>query len=165
MTVSTSAVLDPHKSSHHTQSHSIYSGIHVVFKISTRFSGCFITGAIASGCLVLIAGYSLNVTVVVVCMSLAGMTTSLAFPAYTVNMLDIAPRYASIIMGICNTIGTTAGFVSPTVVGFITQHQVGTSQSPYRVLSYSFLGSPLENFSHEGRVEGRGRLFIPRSTQ
>ena len=93
------------------------------------------------------------------------MTTSLAFPAYTVNMLDIAPRYASIIMGICNTIGTTAGFVSPTVVGFITQHQVGISQSPYRVLSYSFLGSPLENVSHEGRVEGRGRLFIPRSTQ
>ncbi|XP_073241577.1 vesicular glutamate transporter 3-like [Porites lutea] len=83
----------------------------------------YAAGAIASGLLVLIAGYSLNVTVVVVCMSLAGMTTSLAYPAYTVNMLDIAPRYASIIMGICNTIGTTAGFVSPTVVGFITQHQ------------------------------------------
>ena len=56
------------------------------------------------------------------------MTTSLAFPAYTVNMLDIAPRYASIIMGVCNTIGTTAGFVSPTIVGFITQNEVGSSE-------------------------------------
>lgn len=75
----------------------------------------------------MIAGYSMDVTVVVICMGLAGMTTSLAFPAYTVNMLDIAPRFASIIMGICNTIGTTAGFVSPIVVGFITQHKVSVS--------------------------------------
>lgn len=89
---------------------------------------CLLTGAITSGFLVLIAGYSLNVTVVVICMSLAGMTTSLAYPAYTVNMLDIAPRYGSIIMGVCNTIGTTAGFVSPTIVGFITQHKVSTSE-------------------------------------
>ena len=58
-------------------------------------------------------------------MSLAGLTTSLAFPAYTVNMLDIAPRYSSIIMGVCNTVGTTAGFVSPTIVGFIAQDKVG----------------------------------------
>ena len=64
-------------------------------------------------------------TVVVICMSLAGLTTSLAFPAYTVNMLDIAPRYSSIIMGVCNTVGTTAGFVSPTIVGFIAQDKVG----------------------------------------
>ncbi|XP_068711966.1 vesicular glutamate transporter 3-like [Montipora foliosa] len=83
----------------------------------------YAAGAIASGFLILIAGYSLDVTVVVICMSLAGMTTSLAYPAYTVNMLDIAPRFASIVMGICNTIGTTAGFVSPIVVGFVTQHK------------------------------------------
>ena len=88
-------------------------------------SSYFLTGAVASGFLVLIAGYSLNVTVVVVCMSLAGMTTSLAYPAYSVNMLDIAPRYSSIIMGVCNTVGTTAGFVSPTIVGFITRDKVG----------------------------------------
>ena len=89
---------------------------------------CSLTGAVASGFLVLIAGYSLNVTVVVICMSLAGLTTSLAFPAYTVNMLDIAPRYSSIIMGVCNTVGTTAGFVSPIIVGFITQEKVGILQ-------------------------------------
>ena len=96
----------------------------------TRLLGCnffpsSFPGAVASGFLVLIAGYSLNVTVIVICMSLAGLTTSLAFPAYTVNMLDIAPRYSSIIMGVCNTVGTTAGFVSPTIVGFITQDKVG----------------------------------------
>lgn len=113
------------------------------------------SGAVASGFLVLIAGYSLNVTVVVVCMSLAGMTTSLAYPAYTVNMLDIAPRYASIIMGVCNTIGTTAGFVSPTIVGFMTQHKVGTSLTSSLVNSYwsascqlGILNSVMLNFNY-----------------
>lgn len=97
----------------------------------------YAAGAIASGFLVLIAGYSLNVTVVVICMSLAGLTTSLAFPAYTVNMLDIAPRYSSIIMGVCNTVGTTAGFVSPTIVGFIAQDK--TAEEWQRVFLLTFV--------------------------
>lgn len=66
----------------------------------------------------------MNVPVVVLCMSLAGASTSLAYPAYTVNMLDIAPRYASVVMGLCNTVGTTAGFISPVVVGFMTEGKV-----------------------------------------
>ncbi|PFX21595.1 Vesicular glutamate transporter 2.1 [Stylophora pistillata] len=97
----------------------------------------YAAGAVASGFLVLIAGYSLNVTVIVICMSLAGLTTSLAFPAYTVNMLDIAPRYSSIIMGVCNTVGTTAGFVSPTIVGFITQDK--TAEEWQRVFWLTFV--------------------------
>ena len=110
------------------------------------FLSYFLTGAVASGFLVLIAGYSLNVTVVVICMSLAGMTTSLAFPAYTVNMLDIAPRYASIIMGVCNTVGTTAGFVSPTIVGFITQDEVSVADYKLRRLSHFVLAKFRRNF-------------------
>jgi len=107
----------------------------------------FLTGAVASGFLVLIAGYSLNVTIVVICMSLAGMTTSLAFPAYTVNMLDIAPRYSSIIMGVCNTVGTTAGFVSPTIVGFITQDKVGALALIYKNIRVFCLRTSQTDFS------------------
>ncbi|XP_067038099.1 vesicular glutamate transporter 2-like [Acropora muricata] len=99
----------------------------------------YAVGAVASGFLILIAGYSMDVTVVVICMGLAGMTTSLAFPAYTVNMLDIAPRFASIIMGICNTIGTTAGFVSPIVVGFITQHKCAKDWQEVFWISFAIL--------------------------
>ncbi|KAL9982328.1 hypothetical protein ACROYT_G004357 [Oculina patagonica] len=99
----------------------------------------YAAGAVASGFLVLIAGYSLNVTVVVICMSLAGLTTSLAFPAYTVNMLDIAPRYSSIIMGVCNTVGTTAGFVSPTIVGFITQEETAEEWQTVFWLTFAIL--------------------------
>ena len=76
----------------------------------------------------LLAGYSCSVITVVICITLAGITTSVAYPAYTVNMLDIAPQYAGVIMGIVNTIGTSAGFLSPMLVGFITQDKVRVLQ-------------------------------------
>lgn len=42
---------------------------------------------------------------------------------YYMNMLDIAPRNASIVMGIANATANTAGFLSPMLVGFITHNK------------------------------------------
>ncbi|XP_060803924.1 vesicular glutamate transporter 1 [Amyelois transitella] len=44
-----------------------------------------------------------------------------AISGYNVNHLDIAPRYASILMGLSNGIGTIAGFLVPIVIDYITQ--------------------------------------------
>lgn len=41
------------------------------------------------------------------------------------NHLDIAPRYASILMGISNGVGTLSGMVCPIIVGAMTKHKVG----------------------------------------
>ena len=38
-----------------------------------------------------------------------------------INNLDIAPKYAGILMGIANTIGTIPGFVGPQVAKFIAK--------------------------------------------
>ena len=38
-------------------------------------------------------------------------------------MIDLAPNYAGILMGIANTIGTLPGMIAPLVVGAIV-HQV-----------------------------------------
>ncbi|XP_031560821.1 vesicular glutamate transporter 1-like [Actinia tenebrosa] len=85
---------------------------------------CFYAvGTLSTGAFILIAGYTNSVAVVVVCMAISGASTSLSYPAYTVNMLDIAPRCAGVIMGLCNTLGTTAGFISPILVGFVTLNQ------------------------------------------
>ena len=47
-----------------------------------------------------------------------------AISGFNVNHLDIAPQYASILMGVSNGIGTTAGFILPVVVDYITSdHQ------------------------------------------
>lgn len=44
-----------------------------------------------------------------------------AISGYNVNHLDIAPRYASILMGLSNGIGTIAGLICPIAVDHITR--------------------------------------------
>lgn len=47
-----------------------------------------------------------------------------AISGYNVNHLDIAPRYASILMGLSNGIGTVAGLICPIVIDHLTRGQV-----------------------------------------
>jgi hypothetical protein len=56
-------------------------------------------------------------------------SSGLLHSGYNVNMLDVAPSYACIIMGMCNTLGTTAGFLSPMLVGYITANKVNLNYS------------------------------------
>lgn len=44
-----------------------------------------------------------------------------AISGYNVNHLDIAPRYASILMGMSNGIGTIAGLLCPIAIDYITE--------------------------------------------
>ena len=46
---------------------------------------------------------------------------------FNVNHLDIAPRYASILMGISNGVGTLAGMLCPVAVEFLTKKGVDFS--------------------------------------
>ena len=46
------------------------------------------------------------------------------FAGFNVNHLDIAPRYASILMGMSNGIGTLAGMICPIVTEQLTKHKV-----------------------------------------
>ena len=56
---------------------------------------------------------------------------------FNVNHLDIAPRYASILMGISNGVGTLSGIVCPLIVGAMTKHKVMVS---FGVVGYSMRG-------------------------
>ena len=49
----------------------------------------------------------------------------LSFTGFMVNPLDIAPKYAGIIIGLSNCISTTPGFIGPSLVGIITRDEVG----------------------------------------
>lgn len=51
-----------------------------------------------------------------------------AISGYNVNHLDIAPRYASILMGMSNGIGTIAGLICPIAIDHITRGQVNKKQ-------------------------------------
>lgn len=50
---------------------------------------------------------------------------------FNVNHLDIAPRYASILMGISNGVGTLSGMVCPLIVGAMTKNKVRDQKLPF----------------------------------
>lgn len=88
---------------------------------------CF-AGAVTGGPFILIAGYFKNPDAVIGCMCVSGAALGLVYAGFQVNMLDIAPRNASIVMGIVNAASNTAGFLSPMLVGFITHHKVRSTK-------------------------------------
>lgn len=40
------------------------------------------------------------------------------------NLYDMAPQYAGMMMGFVNTFGTIPGMISPVVTGYVVQNQV-----------------------------------------
>ena len=92
---------------------------------TTVFNAFFrFLGAITAGLFILMAGYIESPSMVIVCMCFAGAAAGIVYAGFQVNMLDIAPRNASIVMGIANATANTAGFLSPMLVGFITHNKV-----------------------------------------
>ena len=68
-----------------------------------------------------------NTTLAVVLFSLALGITALNKSSYIVNHLDIAPRYAGVLMGITNTVATIPGMVGPYIVGYLINNEVRCS--------------------------------------
>ena len=76
----------------------------------------FIAGFLLSATFLLLCGYfgtttATAVTFVTLAVGLNGLTTA----GYSVNHLDIAPRFAGILMGITNMAGTIPGIVGPQI--------------------------------------------------
>ncbi|CAL8078463.1 unnamed protein product [Calicophoron daubneyi] len=74
-------------------------------------------------------GYSKTITSAMVCLVLAVGFSGFAISGYNVNHLDIAPRYASILMGISNGVGTISGMICPLSAELLTKkgHKEGWS--------------------------------------
>lgn len=49
---------------------------------------------------------------------------SFAYSSFSVNYIDIAPQFAGILMGICNSFGVIAGIISPILTGYIVTDRV-----------------------------------------
>ncbi|CAG0919043.1 unnamed protein product, partial [Notodromas monacha] len=59
-----------------------------------------------------------------------------AISGFNVNHLDIAPRYASILMGLSNGFGTLSGMICPKVVESLTENEIGwLSALPHLVMT------------------------------
>ncbi|OPJ78882.1 hypothetical protein AV530_013978 [Patagioenas fasciata monilis] len=74
--------------------------------------------------LLLVVGYSHSRAVAITFLVLAVGFSGFAISGFNVNHLDIAPRYASVLMGLSNGVGTLSGMVCPLIVGALTRHKV-----------------------------------------
>ena len=72
------------------------------------------------------AGYvaSTDHTTAIIMMTLGVGLNGFADSGFLINHLDIAPAFASVLLGVTNTAGTMSGIISPTLTGFIVQHHV-----------------------------------------
>ncbi|KAL8615137.1 hypothetical protein ACOMHN_054506 [Nucella lapillus] len=79
-------------------------------------------GKVVAGALLIALGYvdctqpAVAIALLVLAVSIAGFQYS----GFLVNHVDIAPQYAGILFGISNSIAAITGFLSPVVVGIIT---------------------------------------------
>ncbi|XP_076030513.1 vesicular glutamate transporter [Oratosquilla oratoria] len=71
----------------------------------------------------LFVGFARTTSVAIPSLIIAVGFSGFAISGFNVNHLDIAPRYASILMGISNGCGTLSGMICPIVVGKLTPHK------------------------------------------
>ncbi|KAJ8316412.1 hypothetical protein KUTeg_006426 [Tegillarca granosa] len=100
------------------------------FKISTTLvRKAFTCGAFGCQIIFMIAaGYIMTKTAAVICLTIAVGLGGFAWAGFSVNHLDIAPQYASILMGLSNTFATIPGIVSPLITGEIVTNKADTGQ-------------------------------------
>nr|XP_027199409.1 vesicular glutamate transporter 1-like [Dermatophagoides pteronyssinus] len=83
----------------------------------------------------ILVGSTDNTTIAIVCLTLAVGFSGFAISGFNVNHLDIAPRYASILMGISNGFGTLAGMLCPIVVNLMTKEKTHTEWQDVFILA------------------------------
>src|SRR5712691_5576526 len=113
---------------------------------------CFVGSAL---CLLLLSATASQwLALLYITLGLGAMATSAA--GFLVNHLDIGPRYAGVLMGVTNTIGTIPGILAPAITGFIIQFT--GSWDPVFYLAASISTVELDDESRDrGRENSRDR--------
>jgi len=91
-----------------------------------KYSNC--TAFLVQMSCMLLAAYIRNRVLVIVFITIGSTFGSLAICGCAVNHLDIAPQYASILLGFTNTVAAIPGIVSPLIAGFIVTEQTNADQ-------------------------------------
>eukprot|EP00794_Sanderia_malayensis_P005170 gene5170-5822_t len=83
----------------------------------------YVVGMAGSAVFIIVSGFPERSEIAVSFMCIAVAFFGLSFTGFMVNPLDIAPKYAGIIIGISNCVSTTPGFIGPSLVGIITKDE------------------------------------------
>lgn len=92
---------------------------------TTQVRRYFNCGAfLAQTVFMMLAAYLLHPVTSMICITIAVGLGAFAWSGFAVNHLDVAPQYASILMGISNTFATIPGIISPLLTGFLVKDAV-----------------------------------------
>lgn len=86
-----------------------------------NFSGCIVKGLVV----VALAYFGHNPTAAIIFLTVATMFHGAVSSGPLASIVDIAPNYAGIVLGISGMIGVLPGFISPYIVGILTLGNVG----------------------------------------
>ncbi|KZS04048.1 putative Vesicular glutamate transporter 2 [Daphnia magna] len=94
------------------------------WRVETKVRKIFTCGAfVAQTIFMLATAYTHAVTLAIICLTVGVGFGGFAWSGFSVNYLDIAPQFASLIMGLSNTVATVPGIISPMITGYIVQKQ------------------------------------------
>ncbi|CAB4024374.1 sialin isoform X2 [Paramuricea clavata] len=106
------------------------SGFTSDFVIAKRFCTttcvrkiCVCIGFVFQAIFTVSVGYTTNVDVAVILLTFGVGMGGFVWSGFSVNMIDIAPRYAGLLMGISNCIATLPGIVGPPIAGALTPNE------------------------------------------
>ncbi|XP_072381508.1 vesicular glutamate transporter 2-like isoform X2 [Diabrotica undecimpunctata] len=100
-----------------------------------------ISGFSAQAIFILLAGYWVSTVSTLFCLVVAVGLGGLAVSGLSINPLDIAPKFASVILGINNTVASLPGIVSPILTGYLVTDPTNIYQ--WRVVFYISAGTYL----------------------
>lgn len=84
---------------------SITGGLHSFLLLALAYSGCHPT---------------LAIIFMISAMAFSGGVSNEIFPCF----FDLSPKYGNIVMGFSNTLTSSAGLISPLIVGYLTENNV-----------------------------------------
>lgn len=90
-------------------------------------AGCFpnVLGFLFNAIFIASVGYTTTEEAAVVLLTLGVGMGGLVWSGFSVNIIDVAPRFAGLLMGISNCIATLPGIVGPPIAGALTPNEVG----------------------------------------
>ncbi|XP_039293719.1 sialin [Nilaparvata lugens] len=79
----------------------------------------------------------------------------LAWSGFSVNQLDIAPQFASVLMGLSNTVATIPGIISPLLTGHLIRHKtIYEWQTVFMISSCVYiLGAIIYSLLASGKIQ------------
>ena len=91
---------------------------------------------VAQAAFTILAGHAPNMPLAEFCIIMAIGLGGIAWSGFSVNHLDIAPQYASLLMGLSNTFATLPGMISPLLVGWIVGNHGVCYLSHFKCIAY-----------------------------